>query len=412
MNTQELTKLADDAYYAADYPKAIQLYRQILEQAPKNKNARTQLEKAELNLSLQTTIPEVPVAAIKLYKRSRSFITAGDLTQAKKLLKEAISTAQKAGTIFPLAQELLDNLSNASTADSFSQRAMEQLHLKEWSNAVLNLETATNLDQTNETITILLSHLQSLIKAQNLVSQLNSGIKDYKKRMETITEIQKIIDDTNKLPVLSPLWQDVVRQFGEYDNRENQSNNIIKNLIWSSLGAILLIIGSLWLLYLLPHTRPIVDCSQINGLKVSLNYPNYIANGDKETVALTIKNTGSDPINGQVLLDFHGTAKVQFENSGANKIKIDDLDPSEQKSANVEFSLNEPFRLISDPSRYIEYNLHMDGNNSNCNSTNYHIAVSPIYGLRKVVAGLWSLVGLTLFGLFKDRIISFLFHRA
>lgn len=413
MNIQELTKLANDAYYAEKYDEAINLYQQILERSPKNKQARGQLAKAELNLSLRTATLKIPTEALQFYKRSRSFITAGDLPQARKLLKEAIAVAKKNGSKFPQAQELLDNLPNAFTADGFKQKAQEQLtlNLNQWPNALINLETAANLDRTDEANKLLLSHLQSLIKAQSLVSQLNAGIKNREKRIATITEIQKIIDATNELPVLSPLWQEVVRLFGEYDNKEKQRDTFIRNAIWSSLGAIFILIGSLWLLYIFPHTETFVDCLTVDGLEVKAKYPNYVANGDKGTITLAIENTGSNTIDGQILLNSSGTSKVKFENTDANKIKIESLVPGEQKLAKIEFSLDEPFSVISDPSHYIEFNLTIDGNGSSCTSDDFHIAISPIYGVSKVVAGLWSLVGLTLFGLFKDRIISFLFHR-
>ncbi len=223
MNIRELTKMADNAYYAENYKEAIKLYQQILDQAPKNKNARTHLAKAELNLSLRTATPKIPIEALQLYKRSRSFITAGDLPQAKKLLQDAIAIAQKTDSKFPQAQELLDNLSNALTADEFSKKALEYLQLKLWANAVSNLETAVNLDQTNESNKFLLAHLRNLLIAQNLVSEINSGTKDSKKRSETIIKIREIIDATNELPVLSPLWQDVVRQLGDRERKNKNS---------------------------------------------------------------------------------------------------------------------------------------------------------------------------------------------
>ncbi|HAW52121.1 MAG TPA: hypothetical protein DCX54_07320, partial [Flavobacteriales bacterium] len=376
--------------------------------SPKNIKAQKQLAKAELNLSLKTATPKVPIEAVQLYKRSRSFISAGDLSQAKKLLKEAIAIAQQTGNKFPQAQELLDNLPNAFTADGFSQKALEQLNAKQWANAITNLETAVNLDQTNETNKLLLSHLQSLIKAQGLLSQLNAGIKDRKKQTATIAEIHKIINATNELAVLSPLWQEVVRLFGEYNNKGKQGSTIIRNLAWSFLGAILLLIGSLWLLYLMPRTEALVSCLNPNGLEVEVDYPNYIANGDKETIEIIIKNMGAGVMDGYVLLNSHGTAKVHFENKEANKVKIENLVPGEQRSTSIVFSLNEPFSVIANPSRYVDFYLEIEGNNANCDSKDYHIAVSPIYGLRKVIFFLWGTIGTTLFGLLWSRIKEFI----
>ena len=357
---------------------------------------------------LRTITSEVPTTALELYKRSRYFISAGDIQQTKQLLKEAIVIAQNRGSQFPQAQELLDNLSNASVADSFKQKALEQLNAKQWAIAVVNLETAVNLDKTDETNKTLLSHLQSLIKAQGLLSQLNAGIQDRKQQIATIVEIQKIIDATNEPAVLSPLWQEVVRLFGEYDNKGKQGNIFIRNPAWSFLGAILLLIGALWLLYFNPRSKALVDCLKPNGLEVVVAYPSYIANGDKETVTFRFKNIGTDLIDGYVLFNSHGSAKIQFENQEGNKITIDELIPNEENSANIMLSLDEPFSIIADPSLYIDFNIAIDGNNSNCSSEKYHIAISPIYGLRKVVMFLWGTVGLTLIGLFWNPIKVFM----
>lgn len=219
MNTKELTKLANDAYYAANYAEAIQLYRQILEQAPKNNNARKYLAKAELNLSLGATVQEVPVEAIQLYKRSRSFITAGDLQQAKKMLEKAILIAKKAGAEFSTAQDLLEHLSDALTAEGFKKRAFDAIDTKLWLRADAELNFAIKLDPTDEIVQTLSSHLGSLLRAQRLISRLEADIETTRKRSEIIKEIHRIIDLTNQTTTLSTLWQEVVRLLGEYENK-------------------------------------------------------------------------------------------------------------------------------------------------------------------------------------------------
>lgn len=238
MKIKELLVLADDAYYAAQYDKAIELYQQVLESAPKNKDAQEQLKKAEFQRSLKATAPNVPNEALQLYRRARSFIIAGDMQSASKLLKEAVSVAKKFGAKFPQAQELLDNLSNVFAANERKGQALEQLELRQWANATENLSKAVELDPTDKTAFYLLEHLRALIKAQGQISQLAAGIKDRGNHSNTISEIQKVIEETNHIVALSVLWQEVVREFGEYNkNRNSISQNSIGIIIVLVIGS-------------------------------------------------------------------------------------------------------------------------------------------------------------------------------
>jgi len=221
MNTkEELIEMADNAYYATEYEKAIELYLRVLEDSPKNKHAQIYLKNAERNQSLNATPPQIPTEAIQLYKRSRSFIAAGDLTQAKKFLSQAISITKKAGGEFRNAEELLANIETAYRAEELKKEAYLALETQQWSKALDNLDAASRLDPTDETTEIELMHLQNLVKAQNLITQLNAGgNKSRQKNSKTISEIQEIINQTNEVTMLSKLWQDVVRELGKYNDK-------------------------------------------------------------------------------------------------------------------------------------------------------------------------------------------------
>jgi len=221
MNTkEELIEMADNAYYATEYEKAIELYLRVLEDSPKNKHAQIYLKNAERNQSLNATPPQIPTEAIQLYKRSRSFIAAGDLTQAKKFLSQAISITKKAGGEFRNAEELLANIETAYRAEELKKEAYLALETQQWSKALDNLDAASRLDPTDETTEIELMHLQNLVKAQNLITQLNAGgNKSRQKNSKTISEIQEIINQANEVTMLSKLWQDVVRELGKYNDK-------------------------------------------------------------------------------------------------------------------------------------------------------------------------------------------------
>lgn len=404
-----LLVVADDAYYATEYDKAIQLYLKVLENEPKNRYAQTQLAKAERNLSLKASPPQLPTEAIQLYKRSRSFIAAGDLPQAEKLLTRAVTLAKEAGVEFPQAEELLKNLLNASKAEELKKEAFKEIDTQQWANALDHLDSAIDRDPTDETTQILKTHLQSLLRAQGLITKLNAEIsQDRKQDLKTKSAIQKIIDQTNEVTVLSKLWQEVVRSLGEYNNKVKSRESFSRYIAWGVISAISVIAMSLWFLYSFPRSYPLLDCLNTNGIVTTLNYPNYIANGDSEKIEITIKNGSNTKIDGSVLVDFHGTAKIQLKDTESNEIEFEDMNPSEQISSTIYFSLNEPLSLISDPSQYINFSIGSEVTGNHCSSKDFHIAITPIYGLRTLVRFLWGSIGVVLIGLFWEKIKKFL----
>lgn len=408
MTTRELIKQADEAYYQARYEIAIELYQKALEASPNNKHAQVQLKKADYKLSLKSPLLNIPVEAQELYRRSRSFIRAGDMRQAKKLLKEAILAAEKNKVNFIQAQHLLDNLPDARTAEGYKKKALEQLDIKLWPGALENLKTAVDLDPTDETTQTLLSHLEGLIKAQSNVSRLQAGIKNRNEYRTAVNEIQKITEMTKESSGLSVLWQEVVREFGKLNEPKKQSENRTKLVLWSVVGTILLTIGALSLLYLFPRAHPIADCSGDTNLETILNIPFYVANGDNNSITLTIKNIGKEVVNGYVLIDFRGTPRVRINTEDGSKILLENMNPGEQKSFTIDITPDGPFKFLADPSHRIEFDLVFQSNDSICKSQEFYIALAPIYGLSKLVGGLWGLVGVSLLGLFKDRIFKFL----
>ena len=212
----EMLQNADDAYYATEYDEAIQLYYEVLVLESSNQHAREQLEKAERYKIPGKSSLNLPREAIQLYKRSRSFISAGDLEQARQFLQQAISIAKDDGIDFQEAKMLLGNLESAQKAEEFKKLAFEALDAQHWAKSLDHLNSASVFDPTDDTVQSLVSHLQSLLKAQNLVKELDAGFLGARKRSKTIKDIRKIIEATNEITALNPLWQEVVRTLGNY----------------------------------------------------------------------------------------------------------------------------------------------------------------------------------------------------
>jgi hypothetical protein len=85
--------------------------------------------------------------------------------------------------------------------------------MQQWTKASGYLSSAINFDPTDDASKILLVHLQSLLKAQNLVQQLHSGAEGEINRSEIDKEIQEIINLTNETSALSVLWQEIVSRY-------------------------------------------------------------------------------------------------------------------------------------------------------------------------------------------------------
>lgn len=226
-NLKELIESADSAYSATDYDKAMMLYKRTLELDPGNKHAQVQLRKAEYYLSVKTIKPEDLIAdAMQFYKRSRSFIAIGDLDGAKKLLQQAISVAEEAGVDFTNAKILLENIQNASRAEEFKKKAFDELDKQLWVRAEANLSLAIDLDPTDHIGQTLLSHLRSLLKAQNLALQLSSGFGGVRDRLKNDKEIQEILKRTNEAPVLRALWLQILETRNKKNSQPQEIGNI------------------------------------------------------------------------------------------------------------------------------------------------------------------------------------------
>ena len=91
---QDFSADADDAYYAGEYERAIQLYRQVLKLDPENAHAKDHIAKAEIKRITGETASGLPRAAEQFYRRARSFIAAREVVTAMNLLSAAIEAAR------------------------------------------------------------------------------------------------------------------------------------------------------------------------------------------------------------------------------------------------------------------------------------------------------------------------------
>ncbi len=263
---QELIENADNAYYATKYDKAIQLYKRVLESDPKNKHARKQLQKAEFNRPLKSKLEDLPTDALQLYKRSRSFISIGDLAGARKLLKQSIESAEKAGVDFLDAKDLLRNIQSAFKAEGFKKKATKELNRQQWIKAEANLNVAIDLDPTDHSLQILQSDLRKLLKAQKLLQQLSifdGGSKDCKKIDK---EFHEILELTKETTALSALWQELLATCKKLKERGLPDERFAYDIFVSYSHK-----DEIWV------RTELLPTLERHGLKICIDYRDFIA---------------------------------------------------------------------------------------------------------------------------------------
>jgi tetratricopeptide (TPR) repeat protein len=143
---------ADDAYYASEYDRAIQLYRQVLKLDPDNAHAKDHIAKAEIKKFTGDTASGLPRAAEQLYRRARSFIAAREVVTAMNLLSAAIDAARAKSMPYPDAEEALNNMNNLLLADDYKQKARNALRNEQWKDALEFYKKALALDPTDDVV--------------------------------------------------------------------------------------------------------------------------------------------------------------------------------------------------------------------------------------------------------------------
>lgn len=114
-NEEDLMDEADDAYYAAEFDKAISLYQKILELEPSNHQARDRLVKAEANKIDgvgEKSNKKLPREAIQWFRQARSYIAASDFKAAITYLGAAVEEARANEIYFSDAELLLNRIQN------------------------------------------------------------------------------------------------------------------------------------------------------------------------------------------------------------------------------------------------------------------------------------------------------------
>lgn len=232
-SVQDFLADADDAYYAAEYDRAIQLYRQVLKLDPDSSRARDHIAKAEIKRITGESATGLPRAAEQYYRRARSYLAARDVVTAMNLLKAAIETAQAKGIKYSEAEETLSNMQNLIVADEFREKAKAALKDNKAKEALELYNKALALDSTNELMKKEFESLQKLLQSETtLRKQGILKIFTPTSRLQNAVENARLVMDSD-----NPLLTYVERQIGQIR-------------LWKITGLVLLLIIVILPLYL------------------------------------------------------------------------------------------------------------------------------------------------------------------
>ena len=152
-SVDDLLADADDAFYAAEYERSIQLYRQVLTRDPENSRAKSHLTEAMKETpTASEKNPELPRDAIQYYRRARSYIAARDFSTAMKMLGAALESAQTRGMKYTEAEKLLQSVLDSSLAQEIKQKIYELAIKGQWKEAFNTCTDALLPDLTDEGI--------------------------------------------------------------------------------------------------------------------------------------------------------------------------------------------------------------------------------------------------------------------
>ena len=167
---------ADDAYYAAEYDRASQLYQQVLRLNPENPRAKDHLAKALSNQTSGESASGLPRRAEQYYRRARSLVAARDVLTAMNLLEQAIEAAKGKGMSFPEAEEEMNNMQNLLLANEYIERAKIALEKNQRKEALDLYEKASKLDPTNTTIQHLINEQRGSLKNNQMLGWAGAAV--------------------------------------------------------------------------------------------------------------------------------------------------------------------------------------------------------------------------------------------
>lgn len=203
---QDLMDEADDAYYAAEFDKAINLYQKILELEPNNHQARDHLVKAEANKIdgvRERSNQKPPREAIQWFRQARSYIAASDFKAAIIYLGAAVEEARAKEIYFSDAELLLNRIENLFDAASSNLNE----HISSKYDAFISYSHKDEIWVKNQLLTFL--------ESKKIIACID--FRDFQVGAPSITEMERAVIQSRKtILILTPDY--VKSAWAEFEN--------------------------------------------------------------------------------------------------------------------------------------------------------------------------------------------------
>lgn len=237
---------ADDAFYAVEYERAIQLYRQVLKLDPENSRAKTHLAEARKESPVASEVnPELPRDAVQYYRRARSYIAAKDFSTAMKMLGAAVESAKGRGMQYLEAEKLYASIQELAIAESYIDKAATALQNRQWGSAWDLYNKALFFYPQNQVLKAELTSIDCFMRANLLLDTLSetpSDMRDQKSKLIQINSLLQQAESSRALPL--NLLKEVRRRYDKYQGSISKSNSY-SSKIWLIIIFLLVIILSI-----------------------------------------------------------------------------------------------------------------------------------------------------------------------
>ena len=188
-------------------------------------------------------------------------------------------------------------------------------------------------------------------------------------------------------------------------------NRPVRATLLSAL-VVLLVALALGTAFLVPKgDKTIEGCPpQAADLRVDVEYPSYLSEGDEQGMRVTVRNVGRETVeNVSVIVEFpepnppavpayHGVVDQEDDNS----IDQDQLQPGEQETITLTYTYGDPERWLPDFGSKIPVQVRISAAGGRCPAQGWELSVAPVPHLRDLQKAIFGLVAAVLFPLLTE----------
>jgi hypothetical protein len=166
-------------------------------------------------------------------------------------------------------------------------------------------------------------------------------------------------------------------------------------------------------LLLSSQPRTIYPChGAAQGLRLTVSYPTLVSLGDEHELRVKVVNgdSSAEPIDGSVVVAFPASPPGEVD-PGDNVLSLDQLQPAEQRSREVGFTVTQPGRLLPDTGARVPVALQTTVPGAACSTETLSLPVASLPYLRNLQRGALALLLLLPAPMLVEAVARRLSHR-